>query len=55
MIYEKVEVKDICKIKSGKRLPKGADFANEITNYPYIRARDIKNGIIDGSELVYLT
>lgn len=55
MIYEKVEVKDICKIKSGKRLPKGADFANEVTNYPYIRARDIKNGIIDGSELVYLT
>lgn len=55
MICEQVEIKDICKIKSGKRLPKGADFASGVTDYPYIRARDIKNGIIDGDDLVYLT
>ena len=46
---------DICKIRSGKRLPKGTDFSAEPTAYKYIRARDIKNGIIDGSDLVYLS
>ena len=55
MICEQVEIKNICKIKSGKRLPKGVDFASGVTDYPYIRARDIKNGIIDGNDLVYLT
>ena len=54
MMYEKVEIKDICEIKSGKRLPKGTDFSSEITKYPYIRARDIKAGIINGDNLVYL-
>ena len=33
MIYEKVEVKVICNFKSGKRLPKVADFANEINSF----------------------
>ena len=46
---------DICKIRSGKRLPKGTDFSAEPTAYKYIRARDIKNGAIDGSDLVYLS
>ncbi len=55
MIYEEVTIKDICKIKSGKRLPKGANFAKETTDFPYIRARDIKAGTINGSNLVYLT
>lgn len=55
MIYERVEIKDICKIKSGKRLPKGTVFAEGKTNYPYIRARDIKHGAINGDDLVYLT
>ena len=49
-----VRIADICSIKSGKRLPKGADFADEVTPYPYIRARDIKNGRINISDLVYL-
>lgn len=54
MSWKKVELKDICKIKSGKRLPKGSDFSSEVTNYPYIRARDIKNGSISSDDLVYL-
>ncbi len=55
MSWEKVEIKDICKIKSGKRLPKGATFATYRTQYPYIRARDIKAGVISEDDLVFLT
>lgn len=55
MKWETVELKDICKIKSGKRLPKGSKFSKVITPYPYIRARDIKNGVIDSENLVYIT
>lgn len=49
-----VTVKDICTIKSGKRLPKGTDFAEDVTKHPYIRARDIKDGQIHTDELVYI-
>lgn len=55
MSKETKYLKDICKIKSGKRIPKGFDFSEEETHYPYIRARDIKEGKINTSELVYLT
>ena len=49
-----ITVKDICTIKSGKRLPKGTDFAECATKHPYIRARDIKDGQIHTDELVYI-
>ena len=48
-------IRDICSIKSGKRLPKGDSFAEGETPYPYIRARDIKNGVINGDDLVYIS
>ena len=47
-------LKDICTIKSGKRIPLGMDFTTEITEHPYIRARDIKGGYILTDNLVYL-
>ena len=47
-------LKDICSIKSGKRIPLGMDFTTNITNYPYIRARDIKGGKIETDDLVYI-
>lgn len=49
-----LRIADICEIKSGKRLPKGTDFADHKTEYPYIRARDIKDGKINTDALVYL-
>lgn len=55
MSVKSYELKDICEIRSGKRLPKGTDFSECITDYKYIRARDIKNGKINGSELVYIS
>ena len=55
MITTTYSLVEICKIRSGKRLPKGCDFSEEPTAYKYIRARDIKNGTIDGSDLVHIS
>ncbi len=55
MITTAYSLAEICKIRSGKRLPKGCDFSENPTAYKYIRARDIKNGTIDGSDLVYIS
>lgn len=55
MKWEKVEIRNICKIKSGKRLPSGEDFSIAPTPFPYIRARDIKNGVISCDNFVFLT
>lgn len=45
---------EICDIKSGKRIPKGMDYVEYETDYPYIRARDIKDGRIRTDSLIYL-
>ena len=54
-VWKKVKLGEICEIKSGKRLPKGFDFSDTPTNHKYIRARDIKNGVINGDDLGYIT
>lgn len=45
---------EICKIKSGKRIPKGMDYVTYQTSHPYIRARDIKSGNICTDDLIYI-
>lgn len=45
---------EICRIKSGKRIPKGMDYVTYQTNHPYIRARDIKSGNIITDDLIYI-
>ena len=47
-------LEEICDIKSGKRIPKGMDYVTFKTNYPYIRARDIKEVKINTGDLIYL-
>jgi len=42
-------------IKGGKRLPKGASFADEQTIYPYIRVVDLANGTVKTNDLRFLT
>ena len=54
MEFNTYKLSEICDVKSGKRLPVGSNFSDEITDYPYIRARDIKNGKIDSSSLAYI-
>jgi len=53
--WSELKLKDICKIKGGKRLPQGHSLTEEITCHPYIRARDIKKGKIniDNFEYIY--
>lgn len=54
MKWERKTISDLCEIKGGKRLPKNHELIEIETNHPYIRARDIGNGIIDFSKPVYL-
>ena len=54
MKWEIKTINDLCEIKGGKRLPKNHELIEVETNHPYIRARDIGNGIIDFSKPVYL-
>lgn len=54
MEIKSYKIKDICSIKSGKRIPLEMDFTLDRTDHPYIRARDIKNGTISTDNLVYL-
>lgn len=52
--WKEVELGEVCKVKGGKRLPKGHELQEEITDHPYIRARDIGNGKINFDQPVYL-
>jgi type I restriction enzyme S subunit len=47
-------ISNISKVKGGKRLPKGEELTNENTGYPYIRARDLKQGTVLTENLMYL-
>ena len=53
--YKIVAIKEECRVKGGKRLPKGEKFSLDRTNYPYIRVTDLKNYSVDGNNLKYLT
>ena len=53
--WEVVRLGEVVDVKGGKRLPKGDEFANNPTPYPYIRIVDFKNGSIDTRNLKYLT
>lgn len=48
------KLEELCDIKSGKRLPVNCDFSPVVTDFPYIRARDIKGGKISVDDLVYI-
>lgn len=45
----------IASVKGGKRIPKGEALTEEITNHPYIRARDLKKGTVLTENLLYIT
>ncbi|OPX99888.1 MAG: EcoKI restriction-modification system protein HsdS [Syntrophorhabdus sp. PtaB.Bin047] len=50
-----VRLGEVCQIKGGKRLPKGHDFADGKTNYPYLRVIDFGNGTVRSNGLKYLS
>lgn len=53
--YPVVALGDIAHVKGGKRLPKGAPYAEGPTDHPYIRVTDLRNGVIETSDLRFLT
>ncbi|KYJ87671.1 restriction endonuclease subunit S [Sulfurovum riftiae] len=52
--FSKVKLGEIANIKGGKRLPKGHTLLYDKTLHPYIRARDIKDGVIIFDDPVYI-
>lgn len=53
--WEVGKVGELAAIKGGKRLPKGVDFADDETRFPYIRVVDLANGSVKTDALKYLT
>ena len=47
-------IKEICKVKGGKRIPKGMSYTTEKTIHPYIRVKDMRNYSVSKKELIYL-
>lgn len=49
------EIKDLCLIKGGKRIPKGDTLQNEENSHPYIRIVDMYQGkyVNKNSEILY--
>ena len=41
MEWKEVRLGDVCKIKGGKRLPKGVNLITQKNSHPYIRVRDL--------------
>ncbi len=52
--WEVVRLGDVAEVRGGKRLPKGASFANENTGLSYIRVIDFRNHTVDTSEVRFL-
>ena len=51
-----IEIKEIAKIKGGKRLPKGEKLTSEVTKFPYIRVKDFtKEGSINEDSIKYVS
>jgi len=53
--WEMIELGEICDVKGGKRLPKGENFENGKTKYPYIRVADFENYSIDKKNIKYIS
>lgn len=50
-----VRIGEVGEVKGGKRLPKGSGFVEQITNHPYIRITDMKNGSVNTSGVPYIS
>ncbi|MEA3347207.1 MAG: restriction endonuclease subunit S, partial [Candidatus Auribacterota bacterium] len=46
-------IKEIAKVKGGKRLPAGCEFADSLTLFPYLRVTNMVNSTIK-NEIVYV-
>ena len=53
--WEVKTIEELCEVKGGKRLPKGAEYSPTPTPYRYIRVTNFSNGQVDQKQLLYLT
>lgn len=52
--WKEIELGKLCQIKGGKRLPKGEQLSETITEHPYIRTRDLANNKIALQNLLFV-
>ena len=52
--WKEKSIESLCKVKGGKRLPAGKEFADGVTQFPYLRVTDMGNGSINQKSLVYV-
>jgi len=48
------KLEELCKIKGGKRIPRGMSFSNNKTPYVYLRVTDMKSNTIQLDDLKYI-
>lgn len=53
--WKLLKIEDVAEVKGGKRLPNGEKLIAEITEHPYIRAGQLKNGSVNPDGQLYLT
>lgn len=53
--WEKVQLSEKCRVKGGKRIPKGMDYSSIETDHPYLRATDMKEGTIIDDNIKYIS
>jgi len=53
--YAVTTIGEVAAVKGGKRLAKGEGFAGTVTDHPYIRARDIRDGKVTFDDPIYIT
>lgn len=53
--WEWKKLREVCEVKGGKRLPKGATFSESLTVRPYIRVTDMVKKSINQAELKYVS
>ena len=49
-----VKIGDCCKVKGGKRLPRGVQYENVPTDHPYIRVADFRERSVDVNSVRFI-
>lgn len=56
VIPERMTIESLAEVKGGKRLPKGEQLSDEVTEHPYVRIADFTDkGTIDLSDIKYIS
>ena len=53
--WEVVKLEGVAEVKGGKRLPKGASYADKNTGLPYIRVVDFHDRTVEADDIQYLS